>query len=181
MVDCLNMSTPLALDLHLGQLEELNEKLSSDPKLVNRKIDHPKGNTGNRWLPLNGGTLLHVACEWPNEAAVKLLLQLGADPNAIAGVDEKGFGGQTPLFHALSQYRFEPIVEVLLKAGADPSKTARLTGSSQWLPGDAPIIVQGTAMEYARVYPGDGHGTKEGSLEAKEALLARPCWTEQRK
>ena len=164
---------PAAMDVHLNQLGELAQKLSVDPTLVNRKIDHPTGRTGNRWLPLNGTTLLHVACEWPNEDAVKLLLDHGANPNATAAIDEQGFGGQTPLFHALSQYRCEPVVELLLKAGADCSNTARLTGSSQWLPGDEAVIVDGTAMEYARVYPGDGHGTKEGSLEAKEALIAR--------
>lgn len=171
---------PVALNLHLGQHKELQERLSADPTLANRRIDHPNGNTANRWLPLNGGTLLHVACEWPDEVAVNLLLEHGADPNAVTEVDEKGFGGQTPLFHALSQYRFEPIVEILLNAGADPSRAARLTGNSQWLPRDTPMIVEGTAIEYARVYPGDGHGAQEGSLDAKEALLARPCWTAQR-
>ena len=38
---------------------------------------------------------------------------------------------------------------------------------------DGAVIVDGTAIEYARVYPGDGHGTKEGSLEAKEDWSAR--------
>ena len=172
---------PAALKLHLNQLDELDEEFTAAPELVNRKIEHPSARTANRWLPLHGGTLLHVACEWPNEDAVKLLLKHGADPNATAAVDEQGFGGQTPLFHAISQYCFEPIVELLLEAGANPSAIARLTGSSQWLPGDEPVIVNGTAIEYGRVYPGDGHGTREGSLEAKEALLARSCWTEKGK
>ena len=164
---------PAALVVHMNQLGELDRMLSEAPDLVNRKMDHPTGRTANRWLPMNGSTLLHVACEWPNDDAVKLLLDHGADPNATAAVDEQGFGGQTPLFHALSQYRCESVVELLLQAGADCSKTARLTGNSQWLPGDEAVIVDGTAMEYARVYPGDGHGTKEGSLDAKEALIAR--------
>ena len=163
----------LALLVHLNKLEELDDALAAESTLVNRAIEHPTGRTGNRWLPLNDASLLHVACEWPNEEAVRLLLRHGADPNSTAGIDENGIGGQTPLFHALSQYRYEPIAELLLKAGADPTKKARLSGFSQWLPGDEPVIVKGTAIEYARVYPGDGHGTTKGSLEAKEALFER--------
>ncbi len=164
-----------AMDIHLHRTKELACKLDAEPDLVHGRIDHPQRNTCDRWLPLADSTLLHVACEWPNEAAAALLLERGADPNARAGVDEDGFGGQTPLFHALSQYHFDPVVELLLLAGADPSLQARVTGYGAWKPAGASAEVIGTALDYARLYPGDGHGSFEGAHQAKEELLAK--WT----
>ena len=62
------------------------------------------GQTGGRNLLLQGATLLHVAAEYGHPAAVALLLDRGADVNARATVDEAGVGGQTALFHAVTQF-----------------------------------------------------------------------------
>ncbi len=54
----------------------------------------------------------------------------GADVNARAEIDEAGVGGQTPIFHAVSQF-FDfglPMVEFLVKHGADLSISARIPG-----------------------------------------------------
>src|SRR6267378_1342588 len=60
------------------------------------------GDTGARQLTLQGATLLHVAAEYGNLEAAKLLLGRGAEVNANATVSEQGIGGQTPIFHAVT-------------------------------------------------------------------------------
>jgi hypothetical protein len=64
---------------------------------------------------------LHVAAEYGHRNALRTLIELGADVNARAGVDEDGIGGQTPIFHAVNsnRNRSAPIMEMLIDAGAD--------------------------------------------------------------
>ena len=65
-------------------------------------------------------TLLHVAAEYGNYGAVKTLVELGADVNAQAGVNEYGLNGHTPIFHTVNSNanRSAPILELLIDAGA---------------------------------------------------------------
>ena len=93
------------LQLLRGRLDSLAELIDADPALVNRRFSELDcGMTGGRRLTLQGGTLLHVAAEYGNLAAVALLLDHGADVNARATVDEAGVGGQTAIFHAVTQF-----------------------------------------------------------------------------
>jgi ankyrin repeat protein len=83
--------------------------------------------------PLDGTTLLHMCVEFGELELARWLLARGADPNARAHVGPSGFGGWTPLFHAVvsqpnfwMNYRergpFEaPFAELLLAHGADPN------------------------------------------------------------
>src|SRR5215211_8371018 len=88
-----------------GRLDHLAEQIDADPALVNKRFPELDcGQTGGRNLLLQGGTLLHVAAEYGNSAAVALLLDRGADVNARAAVDEAGVGGQTAIFHAVTQF-----------------------------------------------------------------------------
>lgn len=72
---------------------------------------------------LNDVTLLHVAAEYGNLSSVRTLIELGADVNAVAGIDENGVGGHTPLFHTVNSNgnRSEPLMGLLVEAGADCS------------------------------------------------------------
>ena len=65
-------------------------------------------------------TLLHVAAEYGNFEAAKALIELGADVNARAGMNEFGLNGHTPIFHTVNSIanRAAPIMESLLEAGA---------------------------------------------------------------
>jgi hypothetical protein len=65
-------------------------------------------------------TPLHVAAEYGNFDVAKSLIELGADVNARAGVNEYGLNGHTPIFHTVNSNgnRSAPIMEMLLDAGA---------------------------------------------------------------
>ncbi len=72
------------------------------------------------FTPLVGATLLHVAAEYGHLEAARVLIQMGADVNARAAVNEHGFNGHTPLFHTVNSWRnrSQPILRLLLAAGA---------------------------------------------------------------
>ena len=96
---------PGVLDVLRGRLDRLAERLDADPRLVHRRFPELDcGSTGGRRLLLQGATLLHVAAEFGGVDAARLLLDRGADVNARATVDEAGVGGQTAIFHAVTQW-----------------------------------------------------------------------------
>ena len=72
------------------------------------------------FTPLAGASLLHVAAEYGNVDVTRVLLEMGADVNAQAAVDEYGLNGHTPLFHTVNsnRNRSAPILRLLLDAGA---------------------------------------------------------------
>ncbi|MEO5681570.1 MAG: ankyrin repeat domain-containing protein [Chitinophagaceae bacterium] len=55
------------------------------------------------YTPLYEASLLHICAEYNHVSCAEVLLKHGANINATAGVDEYGFGGQTPLFHTVNQ------------------------------------------------------------------------------
>lgn len=65
-------------------------------------------------------TLLHVAAEYGNVNAARTLIELGADVNALAGTDDNGLNGHTPIFHTVNSNanRSAPMMHMLLEAGA---------------------------------------------------------------
>jgi ankyrin repeat protein len=144
---------PPVLDLLRGRLDRLEEKIEAEPALVHRQFaELDFGSTGGRLLRLQGATLLHVAAEYGNVEAARLFLERGADVNARAVVDENGAGGQTPIFHAVTQF-FDwglPVAQLLVERGADLSVRAKLPGHYE-RPGE---IVECTPLGYAKLFPG---------------------------
>jgi ankyrin repeat protein len=146
-------NVPPVLDLLRGRLDLLAEQLDADPSLVNKHFpDLDIGVTGARQLSLRGATLLHVAAEYGISEGAMLLLDRRADVNARATIDEAGIGGQTPIFHAVTQYGDWglPVAQLLLARGADLSVRAKVPGHYQ-RPGE---VVECTPLEYAVLFPG---------------------------
>ncbi len=144
---------PAVLQLLRGQLDRLAELIDAHPTLVNRRFPELDcGQTGGRSLVLQGATLLHVAAEYGHPRAAALLLDRGADVNARATIDEAGVGGQTPIFHAVTQFddRGLEVAQLLVERGADLTVRVKLPGDYE-RPGE---VVECTPLGYALLFGG---------------------------
>ena len=120
-----------SLSIHRGRLDLLARDLDRDPELVHRRFPEMEyGSTAHRRLDLRGATLLHAAAEYGETEAARLLLDQGADVNAAASVDAASVGGQTPLFHAVTQYGGYglAVAALLIDRGADLAWRCRVPG-----------------------------------------------------
>lgn len=141
-------NAPGVLEVLRQQLDRLAEQLDSDPHLVHRRFPELDcGSTGARRLLLTGATLLHVAAEFGISEAAALLLDRRADVNARATVDHAGIGGQTAIFHAVTQFDDGglPMARLLVERGADLSVRAKLPGHYE----QPDEIVECTPLGYA--------------------------------
>jgi hypothetical protein len=151
---------PAVLAIIRGRSDELTSLLDADRTLVHQRFPSLDfGTTAARMLTLRGATLLHVAAEFGNLHAVKLLLDRGADVNATATINEAGVGGQTAIFHAATQRGDSglPIVQFLVERGADLNLRSRVPGHYE-TPGQ---IVECIPLEYALLFPGHKGPTSE--------------------
>jgi ankyrin repeat protein len=145
---------PAVMAVIRNRLNDLEQLLNNDRSLVHRQFPALDfGTTAARMLTLRGATLLHVAAEFGNLDAVRLLLDRGADVNGKAVVDNDGVGGQTAVFHAATQGGDcgLSIVRFLVDRGADLTVRAKLPGHYE-KPGE---IVDCTPLEYALLFPGN--------------------------
>jgi hypothetical protein len=151
-------NVPAALDILCGREDKLAERLDTNPQLPNQQFpEFDFGTTAMRRLLLRGSTLLHLAAEYGNVEAARLLLDRGADVNARAAVDHSGIGGQTAIFHAVTQFGDWglPVAQLLLECGADLSVRTKLPGHYE----RPEEIVECTPLEYAILFPGGENKT----------------------
>ncbi len=128
--------TPI-MAFHRGRVDLLDQFLAEDPALLSRRFSIAEifppelgldANGGLHLTPIRGTTLLHLAIEYEEMEIARWLLQRGANVNALAAVDDEGFGGHTPLFHTVLTLgrRGEERARLLLDHGADPNTRATL-------------------------------------------------------
>lgn len=160
---------PAVLHVLRGHTDELAVTLTANPSLVSTRFpDLDCGQTGGRTLTLKGGTLLHLAAEYGNIEAASLLLDRGANVNARATIDDNGIGGQTALFHAVTQFDDAGLEAawVLVDRGADLTVRVRLPGDYE-IEGD---VVECTALGYARRFGGSSHRATVALLQDNGAI-----------
>ncbi len=88
----------ILLSVLLDDEKSLETQLINDPEAVSREYSLKCAYT-----PLYKASLIHICAEFNHLSCAKILVAHGADINATAGIDEYGFGGQTPIFHTVNQ------------------------------------------------------------------------------
>jgi hypothetical protein len=116
------LDDPLVAPVLLDDAEALRAAIQADPSL----LDH-RTTMVSAFTPLVGASLLHVAAEYGNANAARVLIEMGADVNATASFDAYGLNGHTPIFHTVnsSHNRSAPILKLLLDAGAKSDVAVR--------------------------------------------------------
>lgn len=109
------LDDPVVAPVLLDDADALAAAIRADPSLLRHRITMVSAFT-----PLVGASLLHVAAEYGNLNAARVLIERGAGVDAKASVDQYGLNGHTPLFHTVNSNgnRSEPVLRLLLDAGA---------------------------------------------------------------
>ncbi|HEV2134542.1 MAG TPA: ankyrin repeat domain-containing protein [Terracidiphilus sp.] len=110
------MEDPLLEAVLLDDSSRLRDLITESPQRLRQKLDLLVAYTSCRAV-----TALHVCAEFNSVRCARVLLELGANVNAIADRSSEGIGGQTPIFHAVnSNLNYcRPVMELLVEAGAD--------------------------------------------------------------
>lgn len=119
----LDIQEPVLTAVLMDDAGLLKPLLNKDPRLAKDKTYTLKC----AFTPLYKVTLLHICAEFNHLHCAQALIENGADINAIAGTDEYGFGGQTPLFHTVNQNDAlgMDVFQLLVDHAADLSVTIR--------------------------------------------------------
>ena len=94
----LELEDKILLAVLLDDAKQLDIHLRENPDAVSKKYS-----LRCAYTPLHEVTLLHICAEFNHVACAEVLVNHSADINAKAGVDEYGFGSQTPIFHTVNQ------------------------------------------------------------------------------
>jgi hypothetical protein len=166
--------TPM-MAFHRGDLARLKDFLRRDPGLIDRRFScletYPPelgcaqdGRSGMHWTPIDGTTLLHLAIDFDEEEIFHLLLEQGANVNAGANVDARGFGGHTPIYNAVVSHgkRQASMARRLIEQGASTTVRASLRKFLDWCetPGwhEARNV---TPVEWGQTFPDKGWVNEE--------------------
>jgi hypothetical protein len=107
---------PLIAPFVMNDASAVRSAIEANPSLVTHRTTLQSSFTS-----LDDATLLHVVAEFGHVEAARVLVEMGANVDAPAGIDEFGVGGHTPLFHTVSSNanRSAPIMRLLVESGAD--------------------------------------------------------------
>lgn len=109
------LDDPVIAPVLLDDAGSVAAMIRANPSLIGHRTTMVSAFT-----PLIGASLLHVAAEYGNANVARVLVEMGADVDAKADVDEHGLNGHTPLFHTVSSIlnHSAPILRLLVNAGA---------------------------------------------------------------
>ncbi|MEO8076966.1 MAG: hypothetical protein ABI818_11580 [Acidobacteriota bacterium] len=109
------LDDPAIAPVLLDDAEATAAAIRANPALLGHRTT-----MASTFTPLVGASLLHVAAEYGNARAARVLVEMGADLNATAAVDDDGLNGHTPIFHTVNsnRNRSAPILRLLLDSGA---------------------------------------------------------------
>jgi hypothetical protein len=110
------INDPLLEAVLLDDSSRLRRLIAEIPQRLHQKLDFLGAFTSCR-----GVTPLHVCAEFNSVDCARVLIENGANVNAIADRDAHCRGGHTPIFHAVNSILnyCRPMMELLLEAGAD--------------------------------------------------------------
>ncbi len=94
----LRMEDKALMFVLLDDAASLETEIDKVPSLVHKKYSLRCAYT--QMIDVN---LLHICAEFNHVACAEILIKNGVGANVKAGVDEHGFGGQTPIFHTVNQ------------------------------------------------------------------------------
>jgi ankyrin repeat protein len=141
-----SIDDPLLKAVLLDDAPALQRLLNIPGQDLNRKLRVPCAFTS-----CEGVTALHICAEFNSVRCAQILINAGADVNARADMDADGFGGQTPIFHAVNSILnyCRPMLELVADTGADLD--IRLKGLV-WGPGAdwETLLLDVTPISYAQ-------------------------------
>jgi hypothetical protein len=94
----LNFEDKILLSVLLDDAKSLDNLLRSNPDAISTKYT-----LRCAYTPLYNTSLLHVCAEFNHQACAEILVSHGMNINVLAGIDEYGFGGHSPIFHTVNQ------------------------------------------------------------------------------
>jgi Ankyrin repeats (many copies) len=89
----------ILLAVLMNDATSLEQQLKQNISLIQKKYT-----LNCAFTPLFETSLLHICAEYNHLDCAKVLVKLGMNVNEKAGIDENGFGGQTPIFHSVNQH-----------------------------------------------------------------------------
>ena len=116
----LEFEDKILLSVLLDDANSLDIQISNNPEAILKKYS-----LRCAYTPLYEASLLHICAEFNHVSCAAVLVNHGTDIDTKAGLDEYGFGGQTPIFHTVNQNTNQSIdmLNYLLSKSADLKTT----------------------------------------------------------
>jgi hypothetical protein len=118
----LQMDDKAMLAVLLDDAVALEKAIEANPGCV-----HERHTQRNAYTQMREVNLLHICAEFNHTSCAAVLVEHGVAVNVKAGVDEFGFGGQSPIFHTVNQnsHNSKEMLEFLLDHHADLTTTVK--------------------------------------------------------
>ncbi len=118
----LDFDDKILLSVLLDDAANLDNQLTDDKNLISKTYT-----LACTFTPLYEVSLLHICAEYNHLKCAEILVKHGANINSMAGYDENGFGGHTPIFHTVNQdaNKSLDVLKFLISKQADLSITVK--------------------------------------------------------